>query len=139
MPLTEAVTLAVNDCIKETILDGVLNKNPGKLTNYKWEMNNDLDKKCRNEKFSPIKTGRNAENNGEIIAFCNFFPNDEHKYREKLGKNRITQKISPIIIDRGHSFFPSILAKFMKKLQRNFHLHLKVCLDIRIFLLHLDF
>ena len=57
MPLTEAVTQAVNDCIKETILDGILNKNPGKFTNHKREMNNDLDKKCRNEKFPPIKTG----------------------------------------------------------------------------------
>ena len=109
MPLTEAVTQAVNDCIKETILDGVLNKNPGKLTNYKRGMNNDLDKKCRNEKFPPIKTGRNAENNGEIIEFCKFFPIDEYIYREKLGKNRITQKISPIIIDRGHFFFPQYL------------------------------
>ena len=90
MPLTEAVTQAVNDCIKETILDGILNKNPGKLTNYKREMNCDLDKKCRNEKFSPIKTGRIAESNGEIIEFCKFFPIDEYIYREKLGKNRIT-------------------------------------------------
>ena len=53
-------------------------------------MRSGLDKKYRNEKLSPIKTRRNAENNGEIIVFCEFFPIDEQIYSEELGKNRIT-------------------------------------------------
>ena len=67
-------------------------------------MRSGLDKKYRNEKLSPIKTRRNAENNGEIIVFCEFFPIDEQIYSEELGKNRITQEISPIIIDQEYFF-----------------------------------
>ena len=60
--------------------------------NHKEKMHSDLDNKCRNEKFSPLKKEEMLKTMGKLSSFANFSPLTSTYTERNWGKIELLRK-----------------------------------------------